>query len=105
MYVSISLFHFQPAMKQSMGKSSVEIILLLLTKKHTVEKADEKETVYITHCLFWVWLYGLGVPYLDQNVISKLSPMYMGIFVGFGGTLGKANQDNFFIFFAMETSS
>ena len=56
MYVSISLFHFQPAMKQSMGKSSVEIILLLLTKKHTVEKADEKETVYITHCLFWVWL-------------------------------------------------
>ena len=50
-------------------------------------------------------LYGLGVPYLDQNVKSKLSPMYMGIFVGFGGILGKANQDNFFIFFAMETSS
>lgn len=114
MYVSISLFHFQPAMKQSMGKSSVEIIVLLLTKKHTVEKADEKETVYITHCLFWVsviggignsLLYGLGVPYLDQNVKSKLSPMYMGIFVGFGGILDKANQDNFFIFFAMETSS
>ena len=43
-------------MKQPMGKSSVEKILLLLTKKHTVEKADEKEAVYITRCLFWVWL-------------------------------------------------
>lgn len=50
-------------------------------------------------------LYVLGVPYLDQNVKSKFSPMYMGILVGFGGILGKANQDNFFIFFAMETSS
>lgn len=41
-------------------------------------------------------LYGLGVPYLDQNIKSNVSPMYMGIFVGFGGILGKASQDNFF---------
>ena len=99
-------------MKQSMGKSSVEIILLLLTEKHTVEKADEKEAVYALFILGMVIggignspLYGLGVPYLDQNVKSNLSPMYMGIFVGFGGILGEANRDNFFIFFAMETSS
>lgn len=43
-------------------------------------------------------LYGLGVPYLDQNIKSNVSPMYMGIFVGFGGILGKANQDKFFLF-------
>ena len=30
-------------------------------------------------------LYALGVPYLDQNVKENVSPMYLGIFVGFGG--------------------
>lgn len=34
-------------------------------------------------------LYALGVPYMDQNVKAKVSPMYLGIFVGFGGILGK----------------
>lgn len=35
-------------------------------------------------------LYALGVPYMDQNVKAKVSPMYLGIFVGFGGILGAA---------------
>jgi len=34
-------------------------------------------------------LYSLGVPYMDQNVKRKNSPTYLGIFVGFGGILGK----------------
>lgn len=37
-------------------------------------------------------LYSLGVPYMDQNVKRKNSPMYLGIFVGFGGILGKIGQ-------------
>jgi len=38
-------------------------------------------------------LYALGVPYMDQNVKAKVSPMYLGIFVGFGGILGKCSLD------------
>ena len=37
-------------------------------------------------------LYSLGVPYMDQNVKRKNSPMYLGKFVGFGGILGKIGQ-------------
>ena len=37
-------------------------------------------------------LYLLGVPYMDQNVKRKNSPMYLGKFVGFGGILGKIGQ-------------
>ena len=33
-------------------------------------------------------LYALGVPYVDENVKAKVSPMYLGIFVAFG-ILGK----------------
>lgn len=37
-------------------------------------------------------LFSLGVPYMDQNVKPKNSPMYLGIFVGFGGILRKIGQ-------------
>ena len=32
--------------------------------------------------------YVLGVPYVDENVKAKVSPMYLGIFIAFG-ILGK----------------
>ena len=35
-------------------------------------------------------LYTLGVPYMDENVNSKVSPMYMGTSWGFA-ILGKAS--------------
>lgn len=51
-------------------------------------------------------LYALGVPYLDQNVKKKVSPMYLGIFVGFGGILGKKSLNHlvFYLLFVFSKS-
>ena len=48
-------------------------------------------------------LYALGVPYLDQNVKKKVSPMCLGIFVGFGGILGKKSLNHlvFYVLFCV----
>ncbi|CAH3111261.1 unnamed protein product [Porites lobata] len=67
-------------------------------KAHCGESRREGNSLYYALCILGMViggignspLYGLGVPYLDQNVKSKLSPLYMGIFVGFGGILGAA---------------
>ena len=45
-------------------------------------------------------LNALGVPYMDQNVKNKVSPMYLGIFVGFGGILGKEIL-NYLVFYLL----
>ena len=35
-------------------------------------------------------MYALGIPYMDENVKPKVSPMYVGIFVA-SGIFGKSN--------------
>ena len=45
-------------------------------------------------------MYALGVPYMDENVKAKVSPMYVGIFLASGiiGELKQSSKNREFIY-------